>query len=123
MFFEQALEAYDRAYGFRFASLRYFNAAGADESGEIGEWHDPETHLIPVALRAAAGLGPELNVYGSDYPTPDGTCVRDYIHVTDLAAAHLKSLDNLVRGRESLAVNLWTVKGYPLREEFTEVVC
>ena len=68
LFFEQALEAYDRAYGFRFASLRYFNAAGADDSGEIGELHDPETHLIPLALLAAAGLGPELHVFGSDYP-------------------------------------------------------
>src|SRR5580693_4353771 len=81
LFFEQALEAYDRAYGFRFASLRYFNAAGADESGEIGELHEPESHLIPLALHAAAGLGPELHVFGTDYPTPDGTCVRDYIHV------------------------------------------
>ena len=91
LFFEQALEAYDRAYGFRYASLRYFNAAGADESGEIGELHDPETHLIPLALRAAAGTGPELQVFGSDYPTPDGTCIRDYIHVNDLASAHVKA--------------------------------
>ncbi len=89
LFFEQALEAYDRAYGFRYASLRYFNAAGADESGEIGELHDPETHLIPLALRAAAGVGPALQVFGSDYPTPDGTCIRDYIHVNDLASAHV----------------------------------
>ncbi|PYX27637.1 MAG: UDP-glucose 4-epimerase GalE [Acidobacteria bacterium] len=121
MFFEQALEAYERAYGFRFASLRYFNAAGADESGEIGELHDPETHLIPVALRAAAGLGPELNVYGSDYPTPDGTCVRDYIHVTDLAAAHLKALDHLAAGRESFAVNVGGGKGYSVQEVITAV--
>jgi UDP-arabinose 4-epimerase len=121
LFFEQALEAYDRAYGFRFASLRYFNAAGADESGEIGELHDPETHLIPVALRAAAGLGPELNVYGSDYPTPDGTCVRDYIHVTDLAAAHVKALDHLGAGKESLAVNVGSGRGYSVQEVITAV--
>ena len=111
LFFEQALEAYDRAYGFRFASLRYFNAAGADESGEIGELHDPETHLIPLALRAAAGLGPELHVFGSDYPTPDGTCIRDYIHVNDLASAHLKALDQLAAGKESFAVNVGTGTG------------
>ena len=121
LFFEQALEAYDRAYGFRFASLRYFNAAGADESGDIGELHDPETHLIPVALRAAAGLGPELNVYGSDYPTPDGTCVRDYIHVTDLAAAHLKALDHLTAGKESFAVNVGSGKGYSVQEVINAV--
>ena len=99
LFFEQALEAYDRAYGFRFASLRYFNAAGADESGEIGELHDPETHLIPLALRAAAGLGPELQIFGADYPTPDGTCIRDYIHVNDLASAHVKALEYLAGGK------------------------
>jgi UDP-glucose-4-epimerase GalE len=121
LFFEQALEAYDRAYGFRYASLRYFNAAGADESGEIGELHEPETHLIPLALRAAAGLGPQLNVFGSDYPTPDGTCVRDYIHVTDLAAAHLKALDHLAAGKESFAVNVGTGKGYSVQEVITAV--
>src|SRR6202049_2859441 len=95
LFFEEALEAYDRAYGFRYASLRYFNAAGADESGEIGELHEPETHLIPLALRAAAGTGPELQILGADYPTPDGTCIRDYTHVTDLAEAHVKALEYL----------------------------
>ena len=116
LFFEQALEAYDRAYGFRFASLRYFNAAGADESGEIGELHEPETHLIPLALRAAAGLGPELQVFGTDYPTPDGTCVRDYIHVNDLASAHLKALEYLAAGKESFAVNLGTGTGASVNE-------
>jgi UDP-glucose-4-epimerase GalE len=121
MFFEQALEAYDRAYGFRYASLRYFNAAGADESGEIGEAHEPETHLIPLALRAAAGLGPQLNVFGSDYPTPDGTCVRDYIHVADLATAHVKALDHLAAGKESFAVNVGTGKGYSVQEVITAV--
>jgi UDP-arabinose 4-epimerase len=121
MFFEQALEAYDRAYGLRYASLRYFNAAGADESGEIGELHDPETHLIPLALRAAAGLGPELQVFGSDYPTPDGTCIRDYIHVNDLASAHVKALDHLAAGKESIAVNVGTGTGASVREVLTAV--
>jgi UDP-glucose-4-epimerase GalE len=121
LFFEQALEAYDRAYGFRFASLRYFNAAGADESGEIGELHDPETHLIPLALRAAARLGPELSVFGSDYPTPDGTCIRDYIHVNDLAAVHVKALEHLAAGKESFAVNVGTGKGASVREVLSAV--
>jgi UDP-glucose-4-epimerase GalE len=115
LFFENALEAYARAYGFRFASLRYFNAAGADESGEIGEWHDPETHLIPLALQAAAGLGPELRVFGSDYPTPDGTCIRDYIHVNDLATAHVAALEHLTERKESFAVNLGTGSGHSVR--------
>ena len=116
LFFEQALEAYDRAYDFRYASLRYFNAAGADESGEIGELHQPETHLIPLALRAAAGLGPELQVFGSDYPTPDGTCIRDYIHVTDLADAHVKALDHLAAGKPSFAANVGTGSGHSVQE-------
>jgi len=121
LFFEQALEAYDRAYGFRYASLRYFNAAGADESGEIGELHDPETHLIPLALSAAAGNGPELQVFGSDYPTPDGTCIRDYIHVNDLATAHVKALERLDSGGESFAVNLGTGSGASVREVISAV--
>lgn len=116
LFFEQALEAYDRAYGFRYASLRYFNAAGADESGEIGEMHDPETHLIPLALHAAAGTGPELQVFGSDYPTPDGTCVRDYIHVNDLATAHVRALERLAAGKESFAVNVGTGNGASVQQ-------
>lgn len=121
LFFEQALEAYDRAYGMHYASLRYFNAAGADESGEIGERHEPETHLIPLALNAAAGLGPELQVFGSDYPAPDGTCIRDYIHVNDLASAHVKSLEHLAAGHDSFAVNLGTGKGYSVREVISVV--
>jgi len=121
LIFEQALESYDRAYGFRFASLRYFNAAGADESGEIGELHDPETHLIPLALRAAAGLGPELSVFGADYPTPDGTCIRDYIHVNDLASVHVKALDHLAAGKESFAVNVGTGTGASVREVISAV--
>jgi UDP-arabinose 4-epimerase len=121
LFFEQALEAYDRAYGFRYASLRYFNAAGADESGEIGELHDPETHLIPLALRVAAGDGPELQVFGSDYPTPDGTCIRDYIHVNDLASAHVKALEHLAAGKGSVAVNVGTGTGASVREVISAV--
>jgi UDP-glucose-4-epimerase GalE len=121
LIFEQALEAYDRAYGFRFASLRYFNAAGADESGEIGELHDPETHLIPLALRAAEGSGPELQVFGSDYPTADGTCIRDYIHVNDLASAHVKALEHLAAGKESFAVNVGTGSGYSVQQVISAV--
>src|SRR5947209_6447716 len=121
LFFEQALEAYDRAYGLRFASLRYFNAAGADESGEIGELHDPEPHLIPLAMRAAAGLGPELQVFGTDYPTPDGTCIRDYIHVNDLAIAHVKALEHLGAGKPSFAVNVGTGKGASVQEVISAV--
>ena len=121
LFFEQALEAYDRAYGFRYASLRYFNAAGADDSGEIGELHEPETHLIPLALRAAAGSGPELQIFGSDYPTPDGTCIRDYIHVNDLASAHVKALEHLAAGNESVAVNLGTGSGASVQDVISMV--
>ena len=109
--FEHALEAYDRAYGLRSARLRYFNAAGADDSGEIGELHDPETHLIPLALMATTLGGAELQVFGNDYPTPDGTCLRDYIHVNDLADAHVRALQHLEKGGESLALNLGTGKG------------
>jgi len=118
--FENALEAYERAYGLRSVRLRYFNAAGADESGETGELHDPETHLIPLAL-AATGKGPELQIFGSDYPTPDGTCVRDYIHVNDLADAHVRALQYLERsgageGGNALAINLGTGRGNSVLE-------
>jgi len=116
LFFEHALEAYSRAYGLRSARLRYFNAAGADESGEIGELHDPETHLIPLALAAAAPGNSQLQVFGSDYPTPDGTCVRDYIHVNDLAEAHVRALQHLEKGRDSLALNLGTGRGHSVLE-------
>jgi len=116
MFFERALEAYSDAYGLRYASLRYFNAAGADEEGGIGECHDPETHLIPLALEAAAGNGGELQVFGNDYPTPDGTCVRDYIHVNDLASAHVKALQHLANAGTSFAANLGTGEGYSVME-------
>ena len=116
LFLEHALEAYSRAYGLRSARLRYFNAAGADESGEIGELHDPETHLIPLALAAAAPGSSELQVFGSDYPTPDGTCVRDYIHVNDLAEAHVRALQHLEKGGASLALNLGTGRGHSVLE-------
>ena len=116
LFVEQALEAYDRAYGLRYASLRYFNAAGADESGEIGELHDPETHLIPLALAATTESGPELKVFGDEYPTPDGTCIRDYIHVNDLAEAHVIALERLAKEATSCALNLGTGTGNSVRE-------
>src|SRR5712671_3718260 len=121
LFFENALESYSNAYGLRFASLRYFNAAGADESGEIGESHDPETHLIPLALRASAGMGPALQIFGSDYPTPDGTCVRDYIHVNDLAEAHVLALQYLLDGGDSFAANLGTGQGHSVNEVIATV--
>jgi UDP-glucose-4-epimerase GalE len=113
--FEHALEAYDRAYGLRFVSFRYFNAAGADESGRIGEIHSPETHLIPSAFEAIRGERPALEIYGDDYPTPDGTCIRDYIHVNDLAEAHVLGLEYLERGA-STAMNLGTGQGNSVRE-------
>ena len=116
LFFEKALEAYDQAYGLRSARLRYFNAAGADDSGEIGELHHPETHLIPLVLAACTDTGPGLQVYGSDYPTPDGTCIRDYIHVSDLADAHVRALQYLENGGESLAANLGTGQGHSVLE-------
>jgi UDP-arabinose 4-epimerase len=120
-FFEQALESYDTAYGLRFASLRYFNAAGADESGEIGECHDPEPHLIPLTLRAAAGFGGELQLYGDDYPTPDGTCIRDYINVLDLAEGHVKALQHLMAGNPSFTVNLGTGQGSSVKEVISTI--
>lgn len=108
---EQMLKDYSAAYGLRHVSLRYFNAAGADPSGLIGERHEPETHLVPLAMRAAAG-GQPLNVYGNDYDTPDGTCVRDYVHVCDLARAHLLALRYLDTGRDSRAFNLGSGHGH-----------
>jgi UDP-glucose-4-epimerase GalE len=116
LFFEHALEAYGRAYGVRFAALRYFNAAGADESGEIGELHDPETHLIPLAVAATRDEGSPLQVFGTDYPTPDGTCIRDYIHVNDLAEAHALALGRLAAAEESFAANLGTGRGCSVLE-------
>lgn len=116
MIFEYALESYATAYGLSYASLRYFNAAGADESGEIGELHQPENHLIPLAFQAGLGLRPALNVFGSDYPTPDGTCLRDYIHVNDLAEAHVMALRKLEAGSAPITLNLGTGRGNSVKE-------
>lgn len=113
--FENALEAYGRAYGLRYVSFRYFNAAGADESGNIGELHQPETHLIPLIFEAIHGKRAALEIFGDDYPTKDGTCIRDYIHVTDLAEAHVLGLEYLAKA-ESAAMNLGTGDGYSVKE-------
>lgn len=116
LFFERVLESYAVAHGLQYAALRYFNAAGAHESGETGEMHDPETHLIPLALRAALGSGPPLQVFGNDFETPDGTCVRDFIHVSDLSDAHVRALEYLNAGGESVALNLGTGRGSSIQE-------
>lgn len=112
---ERALRWYE-AHGLRSVALRYFNAAGADPEGEIGERHDPETHLIPLVLEAALGKRAGVEIYGTDYPTPDGTAIRDYVHVADLAAAHVLALDHLAAGGESLRLNLGTGSGHSVRE-------
>jgi len=113
---EQILNDCDRAYGLRSIALRYFNAAGSDPEGDIGEWHEPETHLIPIVLEAALGGRPHVEIFGTDYDTPDGTCIRDYIHVVDLAAAHLLALEHLTAGGGSGAFNLGTGEGHSVRE-------
>ena len=113
---EEELETLHVLRGLRYLSLRYFNAAGADEAGDIGEMHSPETHLIPLALDAASGARPHIDVYGTDYPTPDGTCIRDYIHVNDLAEAHVLGLEHLAAGGESRAFNLGTGRGNSVKE-------
>ncbi|MES2135461.1 MAG: UDP-glucose 4-epimerase GalE [Pseudomonadota bacterium] len=113
---ERMLRDFDTAHGLRSVSLRYFNAAGADPGGETGELHEPETHLIPLALDAACGLGPGLTVFGDDYDTPDGTCIRDYIHVSDLAEAHVLALGRLLEGGGSDAFNLGTGNGASVLE-------
>jgi UDP-glucose-4-epimerase GalE len=116
LFVERALEWYGRAYGLRWISLRYFNAAGADPDGELGEVHEPETHLIPLAIEAALGRRLCLEIYGTDYPTPDGTAVRDYVHVQDLARAHVLALGYLLSGGEGVCLNLGTGRGHSVRE-------
>jgi UDP-glucose-4-epimerase GalE len=113
--FERALADYAAAYGLGYAALRYFNAAGASPAGGIGEDHEPETHLIPLALQAVQGLRPPLTVFGTDYPTPDGTCIRDYVHVDDLAEAHLLALERIEPGK-GLCLNLGTGRGHSVRE-------
>jgi UDP-arabinose 4-epimerase len=121
LFVERALHWYGVAHGLRSVALRYFNAAGADPDGEIGEDHDPETHLIPLAIGAALGTGAPLQIYGTDYPTPDGSAVRDYVHVADLADAHVRALDYLDAGGESTAFNLGTGRGHSVREVIAAV--
>ena len=113
---EQILRDYDRAYGLRSVSLRYFNAAGAHPEGELGERHEPETHLIPLVLQAASGRREAITVFGRDYATPDGTCVRDYIHIMDLCDAHLKAVDYLSAGGETTAFNLGNGNGFSVQE-------
>jgi UDP-arabinose 4-epimerase len=113
---ERMLDDYSRAYGFRTVSLRYFNAAGADPDGEIGEAHEPETHLIPLVLAGANGTNHDLQIFGDDYPTPDGTCVRDYIHVTDLADAHVLALRRIFSDGMTGSYNLGTGTGYSVRQ-------
>jgi UDP-glucose 4-epimerase len=113
---ERILRDYAMAYGLRYVSLRYFNAAGADPDGDIGEWHEPETHLIPLALYTALGRRPALQVFGTGYQTPDGTCIRDYVHVSDLAAAHVLAMEHLLRGGASEVFNLGTGGGSSVRQ-------
>ncbi|MDH7601823.1 MAG: UDP-glucose 4-epimerase GalE [Armatimonadota bacterium] len=113
---EEVLKDYDHAYGLRSVSLRYFNAAGADPSGEIGEDHNPEHHLIPLVLQVALGQREHVKVYGTDWPTKDGTCIRDYIHVSDLARAHILALDALRQGLPTTAYNLGNGNGYSVLE-------
>lgn len=112
---EQTLQDYSNIYGMTYVALRYFNAAGADPSGEIGEDHSPETHLIPLVLSAALGTRPNITVFGTDYDTQDGTCVRDYIHVNDLAQAHVLAMDYLVKGHESTVFNLGSGNGFSVK--------
>jgi UDP-arabinose 4-epimerase len=113
---EQITQDFAAAYGLRYVALRYFNACGADPDGELSERHDPETHLIPRALMAAHGDIPHLSVFGDDYQTPDGTCIRDYIHVTDLARAHVLAAEYLASDGENVALNLGTGNGVSIHE-------
>ena len=113
---ERLLTDYHAAYGLHYGCLRYFNAAGADPEGQLGECHEPETHLIPLVLQAASGRRKNITIFGDDYPTPDGTCIRDYIHILDLCQAHLQLMDYLWKGGEERQFNLGTGKGYSVRE-------
>lgn len=114
--FEGLLASYHDAYGINYTCLRYFNAAGADPAGDIGEDHDPESHLIPLVLQVALGRRAQCSIFGEDYPTPDGTCVRDYIHVQDLASAHLLALERLWNGGASGVYNLGNGQGFSVKE-------
>lgn len=113
---EKILEDYSKAYDFKYVSLRYFNAAGADPDMEIGEWHQPETHLIPLVLDAASGRKESVSIFGTNYPTPDGTCIRDYVHVLDLAQAHYKALNYLKNNNKSEIFNLGNGNGFSVQE-------
>src|SRR5678815_93983 len=108
---EKILRWYGESYGLRWMALRYFNAAGAAPDGEIGEDHDPESHLIPLVIGAAMGTRPPVKIFGTDYDTPDGTAIRDYVHVLDLAEAHVRAIEHLERGEASTIVNVGTGKG------------
>lgn len=121
LFVEKMLGWFDQAHALRSVSLRYFNAAGADPDGELGERHDPEPHLVPRAIQAAYGRLPHVDVFGTDYPTPDGTAIRDYIHVSDLAAAHVKALQHLNTGGATAALNLGTGRGHSVRKVLSAV--
>ena len=118
---ERAIHWYGKAYGLEWVALRYFNAAGADQDGEIGEYHKPETHLIPLVLEAALDAARPIRIYGTDYPTPDGTAIRDYIHVADLADAHVRALGSLANEGASRAYNLGTGQGHSVREVIAAV--
>jgi len=113
---EKMMRWFDTAHGIKYVSLRYFNAAGAHASGKIGEDHSPETHLIPIILQVALGKRPHISIFGDDYATPDGTCIRDYIHVTDLSDAHILAVEKLRRGEESSVYNLGNGKGFSVKE-------
>ncbi|MGO4111071.1 UDP-glucose 4-epimerase GalE [Paenibacillus sp. YAF4_2] len=113
---EKMMKWFDVAHGLKFVSLRYFNAAGAHAGGKIGEDHSPETHLIPIVLQAALGQRPHISVFGDDYATPDGTCIRDYIHVSDLADAHVLAVDKLREGADSAIYNLGNGQGFSVKE-------
>lgn len=116
LFIEMILQRYAEAFGIRYIALRYFNAAGADPKGDIGEDHRPETHLIPLVLQAVLGQRDRLQIFGTDYPTPDGTCLRDYIHVNDLSHAHVLALEALADGASSTAYNLGNGRGFSVRQ-------
>lgn len=115
-FIEQVLSDFDASYGMKYAALRYFNAAGADFDAGIGESHEPEPHLIPIVLQVALGKREQVSIFGDDYQTPDGTCIRDYIHVNDLADAHIRALEYLNNGNDSTIINLGTGNGYSVKE-------
>jgi len=121
LFFERVLSAYSVSHGLRFAALRYFNAAGTHPLGTIGEIHNPETHIVPLAIRAALGITPPLTIFGQGFDTPDGTCVRDFVHVADLASAHVKALEYLGRGAPSVELNLGTGTGTSIVQLISEI--